>query len=86
VWVLDAAYGYNRQEIVGVIEKILMTTEFEIENADHAWASLKDYRGTKADFADCLIAHANRARGCEKTISFDKDAAALSGFAILPNL
>jgi predicted nucleic-acid-binding protein len=85
VWVLDAAYGYDRQEIAAVIEKILTTTEFEIENADYAWAALRDYRNTKADFADCLIAHANRTRGCEKTISFDKGAAALSGFAILPD-
>ena len=85
VRVLNAAYGYDRREIAGVIEKILMTAEFEIENTDHAWAALKYYQGTKADFADCLIAHTNRARGCEKTISFDKRAAALSGFAILPS-
>ncbi len=34
VWVLESAYGYPKKEIADVIEKILMTRQFEIESKD----------------------------------------------------
>jgi len=71
VWVLETAYGYDRQEIVPVLENILRTKQFQFENKDLLWKSLADYRNKKGDFADHLIGHADNKAGCSETLTFD---------------
>jgi predicted nucleic-acid-binding protein len=79
-WVLDSGYGHARPQTATILENILRTEVFAVENAPEAWAALQDYREGRVDFADCLIGRINRARGCEETATFDKAAAALDGF------
>ena len=83
VWVLESAYGYARPSVAGVIERILRTGEFAVEDVDVAWAALAAYRDSGADFADALIGRGNRAAGCAATITFDRKAAALDDFELL---
>ena len=83
VWVLDVSYGYDRETIAGVLEKILRTHQFIVEDIDTAWAAWRDFRRSKADFADCLIGRINRAHGCEDTASFDRQAGGLDTFTRL---
>ena len=83
VWVLEAAYRYPRPVLVAAMEKILMTGDFEIEDRDVAWQALGDYRGARADFADCLIARRNAAAGCEETGTFDKRVKGIGDFRLL---
>lgn len=83
VWVLEAAYRYPKDIIAATLEKILQTGDFEIEDRDTAWQALADYRSTKADFADCLIAHRNIAAGCEETATFDKRVKGARGFRMI---
>jgi predicted nucleic-acid-binding protein len=71
VWVLETAYGYNRQEIMPVLESILRTKQFQFENKDLLWKSLADYRTKKGDFADHLIGHSSHKAGCSETLTFD---------------
>jgi len=71
VWVLETAYGYDRQEIVPVLENILRTKQFQFENKDLLWKSLADYRNKKGDFADHLIGQAGHKAGCQETLTFD---------------
>ena len=71
VWVLETAYGYDRQEIGPVLERILRTKQFQFENKDLMWQSLADYRSKKGDFADHLIGRAGHKAGCHETITFD---------------
>lgn len=71
VWVLETAYGYDRREIVPVLENILRTKQFHFENKDLLWNSLADYRNKKGDFADHLIGRAGHKAGCCETITFD---------------
>ncbi len=71
VWVLETAYGYDRREIVPVLENILRTKQFQFENKDLLWKSLADYRNKKGDFADHLIGQAGHKAGCCETITFD---------------
>jgi predicted nucleic-acid-binding protein len=71
VWVLEAAYGYDRREIVPVLESILRTKQFQFENKDLLWKSLADYRTKKGDFADHLIGQAGHKAGCRETLTFD---------------
>lgn len=83
VWVLEDAYGYSKEAIVGVLEKVLRTTQLQIEDLSIAWTALRRYQKGKADFADCLLEMANRQAGCEYTVTFDRQAGKLAGFELL---
>lgn len=84
-WVLESAYLYSRRVVAEVIEKIMRTGEFVIEDADEAWVALGAYRDGGADFADCLLAQTNLARGCDATATFDRKAGLTNGFQPLEN-
>lgn len=83
VWVLEDCYGATRQELREIIEKILATTQFEIEHKDCARAALADFRVHRADFSDCLVGRVNQTLGCRSTYSFDKGTKNLSTFSSL---
>lgn len=71
VWVLESAYGYVRNKIVPVLEKILRTKQFEFQNKDILWQSLSGYQHKKGDFADHLIGRAGNKAGCREVLTFD---------------
>lgn len=79
-WVLASGYGYGREQVAVILGAVLRTEVIAVENAAEAWAALKDYRASDADFADCLIGRTNRALGAEATASFDRKAHELDGF------
>ncbi len=83
VWVLESAYGYDRNTIAATLERLLSTHEIEVEDAEIATAAVRDYRRCTAGFTDCLIGHRNAARGCSETGSFDKRAKDIVGFKLL---
>lgn len=83
VWVLESAYEYPRVSIAKVIEQILKTKQFYINDPDLLWQSLSGYKNDGADFADNYIAHMNYASGCDYTVTFDKKAAKLRYFKSL---
>ncbi len=83
VWVLESAYGYGKEAIVGVLERLLSTQEVEIEDSDLALLALHDYRRSSAGFTDCLIGRRNAAHGCGQTGSFDRRAKGAAGFRML---
>src|SRR5579871_2540557 len=82
VWVLETAYGYAREQVAFALEKILRTAQFEIEDHQEAWSSLREYQNG-ADFADSLIAAVNRGHGCERSVTFDRKAGRRTGFVSL---
>ncbi|MGD9345981.1 MAG: type II toxin-antitoxin system VapC family toxin [Candidatus Aminicenantes bacterium] len=71
VWVLETAYGYDRREIIPVLENILRTKQFQFENKDLLWKSLAYYRNKKEDFADQFIGLLGLKAGCRETITID---------------
>ncbi len=83
VWVLEDAYGYSRHQIAEMVEYILLADALAVEKAHHVWAALRDYRVSRANFADCLIGRANQALGSERTVTFDRIAARLETFQAL---
>ena len=83
VWVLESVYRYKNDVIADVLEKILSTSQFEIESRNDAWVALEDYRNSKADFADCLIGRKNRSTGCTQTATFDGALEDMEGFLLL---
>lgn len=80
VWVLESAYGYSKDTIAGVVEKVLRTTQFQIEDVQAAWTAFRLYQKGKADFADCLLSAVNRNHGCKRTVTLDQRAGKLEGF------
>jgi len=72
VWVLESAYEYGKPEIAGLLEKMLMIKQFDIDSKDIVRQAVHDYRHGNADFADYLIGRINKHKGCEQTVTFDK--------------
>ena len=83
VWVLESAYGYSKDTIVVVLDKILRTSQLKIEDTQSAWTAFRMYQKGKADFADCLLGTTNRLSGCDETVTFDQAAAEIEGFQLL---
>ncbi len=73
-WVLSHAYGYSREQIAFVIQQILITREFIIEDSENAIKALQDYQTGKAGFSDYFLAQTHRSMGAKHTVSFDKKA------------
>lgn len=83
LWVLESAYDYHKPERVTVLDQLLETNGFEIEQRDLVRAALDDYRASKADFSDCLIGRTNEAHGCRHTLTFERPLKALDTFRVL---
>ncbi len=66
VWVLESAYRYEKTHIANVLEKILQTSQFLIEDVEAAWQALESYKKLKVDYADALIGKINKAAGYPK--------------------
>jgi predicted nucleic-acid-binding protein len=82
VWVLETAYRYPRSQVAQALDRILRTSQFEIEDHQDAWSALREYQAGD-DFADALIAVVNRRLGCEYTVTLDRRAGRRSGFSLL---
>lgn len=72
VWILSSVYEHRKEEIVDMIEAVLLTGQFQLEDKSSIELALEDYKKSKADFSDCLIGRRNRACGSETTLSFDR--------------
>lgn len=82
-WVLESAYGFPKNVLVDVLEKLLLTQQFAVEDRDVVWTALEHYRHGTADFSDYLIGEKNRRSGCSRTETFDRDLKAAALFDLL---
>jgi len=76
-------YAFDRPSIAAVIEKMLATQVFELQNRDLVQRAAEAYRLGRADFADYLIGLQNQRAGCEDTATFDTNLKAFPGFRVL---
>ena len=83
IWVLESAYGYSKDTIVAVLEKLLRTSQLKIEDTQSAWTAFRMYQKGKADFTDCLLGATNRFGGCNETVTFEQAASKLEDFYLL---
>jgi predicted nucleic-acid-binding protein len=83
VWVLESAYGLSKDVIGDVLEKILLTQEFEVDRREVVWKALHRYRTGKGDFADYVIGESNLLIGCDATLTFDRSLKGEAGFELL---
>lgn len=83
VWVLRRAYRMDKATIAAMLDALLSSEGFRIEDHDAALAALAAWRAGIADFPDALIGHSNHVRGCTVTVTFDRRAARLDAFDLL---
>ena len=82
-WVLKAAYGATRADVVRVLEQLLLTRQIRVAERDAVLDALEAYRAGTADFADCLIGILNQQAHCTTTATFDEAAGRLNAFTLL---
>lgn len=74
VWVSESCYGATREEIAEIVRRLLSIKQLVVQDAETAWKALRLFESGKADFADCLIERTANAAGCERVMTFDKQA------------
>lgn len=83
IWVLESSYGFNRSELVDVIESLLSSKELILENAELVSQAVHLFRRGKADFSNYVIERSGHARGCLHTLTFDQKGARYGGMTLL---
>lgn len=83
VWVLDISYRYRKKEIEQVVENLLRSKELIIERADIVSQASRAFRSGRGDFADYLIERCAHAAECQFTVTFDQEAAGVTGMRLL---
>ena len=82
VWALSGSYDLERPQIAMALEGLLRAPEIVVEQAETVWRALRLFKGSKADFADCLIERSAAAAGCARTMTFDVAAAKHCGMVL----
>lgn len=81
-WVLERAYDYSKAEIARAIERMLQIEVFQIECEQQVLTAMVALKRGRGSFADALIGELGLRAGCGHTITFDRKAAQLPGFAL----
>jgi predicted nucleic-acid-binding protein len=74
VWVSESSYGATRDEVAEIVRRLLSIKQLVVQNSEIVWKTLRSFESGKADFADCLIEAVAVAAGCDRTMTFDKQA------------
>ena len=82
-WVLHRIHKYADFEIAAVIERFLQTSTFIVENEVEVFLAMTALKQGRATFTDALIGALGTSAGCSVTLTFDRKAARLPGFALV---
>jgi predicted nucleic-acid-binding protein len=83
VWALDRVYGRPREQVTAALQALAGHATVRLESPTAVREALSLYGGTRADFADCLLAAKAGAAGCDKLRTFDKKMKGLPLVALL---
>lgn len=75
VWVLESAYALSRSQVAEALTNLINIDVLKVERLPVVAAAVRAFTTGKADFADCLIERLSAHAGCEKTMTFDRNAA-----------
>ncbi|MDO8359444.1 MAG: type II toxin-antitoxin system VapC family toxin [Devosia sp.] len=75
VWVLERKYGYSREHSAAAVRFLLDSPDIVVEEAPLVASVIERVERLGTDIADELIAASNSARGCSRTMTFDRNAA-----------
>lgn len=83
VWVLERIYDLSNLSLAAAIERVLQIEVLVVENEQEVFAAMIALKTGKGSFADSLIGALGKKVGCSSTVTFDKRALRLPGFAPL---
>jgi len=81
-WVLERAYGLDGRDIAAAIERTLQVDVLVVEREQDVFTAMTALKEGRGSFADALIAALGISAGCSYTLTFDRRALRLSGFAL----
>jgi predicted nucleic-acid-binding protein len=82
VWVLGSFYEYIPDEIAAAVERSLQIDTLSVQNEREVFAAVVALRTGMASFDDALIGALGEWAGCSVTLTLDRKAARLKGFAL----
>ncbi len=82
-WVLRSRYRFSKESIVATLASLLETRELLFQDESAVEHALHCYRGSNADFAECLHLGCATVAGQLPLETFDKQAARLDGARLL---
>ncbi|MDO9203958.1 PIN domain-containing protein [Methylotenera sp.] len=82
-WVLRACAKLDKLQIITLFKALLETYNVTIQSEDVFEQALLSFENGSADFSDCLMVAQYRHIGCEKMVTFDKNAAKVDGVILL---
>ena len=82
VWVLERAYGLTGREIAAALERILQTDVLVVQNEQEVFTAMIALKKGQGSFADAVIAALGARANCSCTLTFDRKALRISGFAL----
>ena len=83
IWSLRSAYDMRRDGIVTVLENLLASSLFDLQDRELVRRALESYREGPADFSDYLLGLHDRKAGCSETFTFDRNLRGAAGFHYL---
>lgn len=81
VWVLRRVYRLSSQQIAESIERILQADTFAVQNEQQVFTAMTALKTGAGSLSDALIGALGAWAGCAATVTFDREAAQLKGFA-----
>jgi predicted nucleic-acid-binding protein len=83
IWVLDRAYHLRGAEIAAIVERLLQADALVVEAAQEVFLAMLTLRDGRGRIADTLIALLGARTACTQTVTFDRKALRIPGFAAL---
>jgi predicted nucleic-acid-binding protein len=83
IWLLESVYAVSRAEILDAISDLLLMPVLKFDQHAMLQQMIRYAYGNTLNLSDILIAHAAKTSGCEKVITFDKDASKFNLFEML---
>jgi predicted nucleic-acid-binding protein len=81
-WVLERAYGLADDQIAAAIERTLQADVLVVESEQEVFTAMIALKEGRGSFADALIGALGAKAGCSQTLTFDRKALRLQGFAL----
>jgi predicted nucleic-acid-binding protein len=83
-WVLDRTYRLRAGELAAAIERMLQIDALVVESGQEVFAAMIALKEGRGSFSDALIAALGAKAGCWHTLTFDRRAAQLPEFELVP--
>lgn len=81
-WVLQDSFERTKAQTIDAFDALLGLSDVAVDRLIPP--ALEQWRTSKADFADHVIAHSGFAAGYDETATFDRFAAQTPGFILVP--